>query len=108
MPEWHRVCSLAEVEEGNPLGVRVGEHAIGIFRAGERCFAINDVCTHEYALLSQGFQEGEIVECPLHAARFDLATGKCLSGPARRDIAVYEVRISDGEVLVRAGVPANK
>jgi len=64
--------------------------------------ALDDVCTHALALLSQGFIEGGAVECPLHGARFDIATGRCLAPPATVDLRTYEVRIEGGEVFVRA------
>jgi nitrite reductase/ring-hydroxylating ferredoxin subunit len=61
---------------------------------------VHDVCTHEFALLSKGYQEGSVVECPLHQARFDVVTGACLSPPAKLDVRTYPVRIVAGEVLV--------
>ena len=41
-----------------------------------------------------------MIECPLHAARFEIATGKCLSEIGQRDIRCYPVRVSGERVLV--------
>lgn len=41
-------------------------------------YALEDVCPHAYALLSQGFVDDGKVECPLHEALFDVRTGQCL------------------------------
>lgn len=103
MASWHRACRAGAVQEGEPLGVRLGGLAVGLFRVGDRLLAVHDICSHEYALLSKGYQEGGIVECPLHQARFDLATGKCLGPPAERDIPVFELRVAGDEIFV--GLP---
>jgi nitrite reductase/ring-hydroxylating ferredoxin subunit len=97
---WHRACNVRELQEGEPLGVRLGGLAVGLFRVGDRLLAVHDICSHEYALLSKGYQEGGIIECPLHQARFDLATGQCLGPPAECDIQVFELRLEGDEVYV--------
>jgi nitrite reductase/ring-hydroxylating ferredoxin subunit len=74
---------------------------VGLFRVGDRCYAIDDVCPHALAYLSDGFQEGDEVECPLHAARFNVITGKCLGGPTTQDVRTVETKIKGDDVLVR-------
>jgi 3-phenylpropionate/trans-cinnamate dioxygenase ferredoxin subunit len=100
MTAWRKVCTLREVAEGEPFSAKLDGTPIGIFRIGEACHAVHDVCSHEYALLSQGYQDGETIECPLHAAKFNVVTGKCLSGPGNQDIAVFRVKIEGDDVLV--------
>jgi nitrite reductase/ring-hydroxylating ferredoxin subunit len=98
--EWHRVCNVHEVEDENPFGAKINNIPVAIFRVADRCYAVSDICTHEYALLSQGYQDGHIIECPLHLAKFDVTTGKCLAGPATCDLQRYDVMIEDNNVLV--------
>ena len=57
-----------------------------------------DACGHQRAPLSRGRLEGQVVECPLHFARFDVRTGALLWGPIAEDVPVYEVRV-DGEMV---------
>ena len=45
--------------------------------------------------LSDGWLDGELIECPLHAARFDVRTGKVLDPPATVDLKTYPVRVVD-------------
>jgi 3-phenylpropionate/trans-cinnamate dioxygenase ferredoxin subunit len=66
--------------------------------------ATENVCTHEYALLSDGWLEDGCIECPLHAARFDVRTGKALCAPAETDIKVFEVKVENAELMLK--VPA--
>ncbi len=97
---WRVACRLEDVADGEPATVKVEGIPIGIFRVGDAYYALNDVCTHEFALLSQGYQDGDVIECPLHQARFSIAGGKCLDPPADKDVAVYPVRIDGSDILV--------
>lgn len=74
--------------------------SIGVFRVGERCYAIHDICPHGQARLSQGYQQDEIIECPLHQATFDVTTGKFLSEPADQDVASFALRREGDELLI--------
>jgi nitrite reductase/ring-hydroxylating ferredoxin subunit len=63
-------------------------------------YATHDVCTHAYALLSEGYIEGDVVECPLHGALFEIRSGKCLA-VGTSDVATYPVRVeANGDVMV--------
>ena len=97
---WQSVASVDEVEEDEPLRVRIGDAQIALCRLGEEIFAIDNICTHEYAELSDGFIEGDCIECPLHQAQFDIRTGKALTAPAVEDLTTYPCRIENGVVLV--------
>jgi nitrite reductase/ring-hydroxylating ferredoxin subunit len=97
---WHRVAARSEVGEGEAIAVRVGDLQIALCRLGDRIHAFENVCPHAYALLSDGFVEEGEIECPLHAARFEIATGRCLSPPADRDLVIYPVRVEGDEVYV--------
>ncbi|MCA3273124.1 MAG: non-heme iron oxygenase ferredoxin subunit [Roseomonas sp.] len=100
MKEWHRVASEEELQPDTPFAARIGEMQLAIIRLADGIFAVNDVCSHEYALLSEGFCEDGKLECPLHQACFDIRTGQALSAPATTAIATYQVKCENGDVLV--------
>jgi 3-phenylpropionate/trans-cinnamate dioxygenase ferredoxin subunit len=100
MAEWHDVAAASEVGEDMPLAVKVGEREIGIYRLESGYYALEDICPHAYALLSQGFVEGEEIECPLHGAKFHIPTGRCTKEPADRDIKTFPVRLEGGRIRV--------
>ena len=102
--DWHRAVARAEVRAGEVIGVKLGGVEVALIELGGEVHAIGDVCPHAYALLSQGYLEGEEIECPLHAARFDIRRGKCLEGPINEDVATYRVKVEGGDVWVM--VPA--
>jgi NAD(P)H-dependent nitrite reductase small subunit len=99
---WRRVAALADLADDAAFAAKLGNRRIALYRLDGKVYALDDVCTHALALLSQGFIENGAVECPLHGARFDIATGRCLTPPATVDLRTYEVRIERGEVYVRA------
>jgi 3-phenylpropionate/trans-cinnamate dioxygenase ferredoxin subunit len=82
-----------------------------VFNADGELFAIDDTCTHQDASLSEGWLEDCMIECPLHAACFDLRTGKPTGPPAKRPVRTYPVLVQDGFVYVdapaRGGVPSS-
>ncbi len=102
MVEWHRVAAEADLAENMPLAVRIGDHSIAVVRLEDGIFAVNDVCTHEYALLSDGYCEDGKLECPLHQARFDIRSGAAIDPPAEVPVATYRVKVEGGEVFVEA------
>lgn len=102
MSEWHRVASLADLRDGEGLPVDLAGTAIALYRIDGKIYAIDDVCTHEFATLSEGFVEGGTIECPLHSAQFDIASGECLSGPATESLRTHEVRLEGDDIYVRA------
>ncbi len=99
---WCRVAALSELADDAALPVRLGDVPIALYRLNGQVHAIDDVCTHEFALLSQGFVEHGAIECPLHQARFDIVTGRCLAPPATVDLRRYAVRIDGDDVYVCA------
>jgi 3-phenylpropionate/trans-cinnamate dioxygenase ferredoxin subunit len=101
-PTWHRVAGEAELTEEQPLAVQAGGLRIGLFRLGEQVHAVENVCPHAFALLSDGFVDGCTVECPLHNAVFDLTNGRLLDGPGQRDLRVFAVKRECGAIFVEA------
>ncbi len=97
---WSQVLSFSELEEKRPVAKKIGGQRVAFVRIGEQVFAFDDVCTHEFAFLSDGHVVDSQVECPLHGARFDLRTGEALTLPATEAIRVYPTRVVDGMVEV--------
>ena len=98
---WVRAAARSDLAEGEVIGVEVAGHSIALYDADGNVFATDNICTHAYACLSDGWLDGEVIECPLHAARFDIRSGKVLDPPATEDLKTYPVRIVDGEIQVR-------
>jgi 3-phenylpropionate/trans-cinnamate dioxygenase ferredoxin subunit len=94
------VASSAQLVEGEPLGLVVSAKPVFIVRFEGKVRAIGDVCSHQYALLSEGYYEDGKAECPLHQAQFDVCTGAASCGPTTGPVPVYAVEETDGRVHV--------
>jgi naphthalene 1,2-dioxygenase system ferredoxin subunit len=98
---WVHAAARSDLAEGEVLGVEVEGHSIALYNVDGVVFATDNICTHAYARLSDGWLDGELIECPLHAARFDVRTGKVLDPPATEDLKTYPVRVIDDEIKVK-------
>jgi 3-phenylpropionate/trans-cinnamate dioxygenase ferredoxin subunit len=95
-PEDIPLGEAVRIEAGDEAGV-----PIAVFNVDGEFLAIDDTCTHQDASLADGWVEGCTVECPLHAACFDLRTGMPSGPPAKMPVRTHEVVVADGLVYVR-------
>lgn len=102
---WHDALPLADLEDSVPREVQLGNRTLTLVKVGENIYAVDGICTHAFALLSDGYVDGDTIECPLHAARFHLPTGKVLEGPAETDLNAHPVRLSGKIVQIGLPVP---
>jgi 3-phenylpropionate/trans-cinnamate dioxygenase ferredoxin subunit len=98
-----KVATTDEIAPGRGKLVEVAGKHIGLFNVEGEYFAIDDLCTHEEASLSEGEIFGFEVTCPLHGAKFDIRSGEVLGPPAYDDVASYPVRVSGNDVEVDVG-----
>ena len=100
MAEFHTVCRVADLAEGEGKTVQVQGKLIAVFRVDGRYFAIDDTCPHMGASLSGGYIERDVVTCPWHAWRFRLADGAWADNP-RIKIGSYPVRVEGESILIQ-------
>lgn len=98
--DWTDVIGFDAIPEGGVQGVKIGEKHVAIYRLNGEVRATSNVCTHEFALLSGGWVEDGVIECPLHGARFNIVDGRCL-GPYGSDLRCFAARVREGRVEVR-------
>ncbi len=101
--DWVDAGMADDVPDGGVVASLAGDEPIALYRVDGRIYATHNLCTHAEAYLSDGYLDGSEIECPLHAARFDIRSGKALCPPADCDVRVYPVRVLDGIVQVRLG-----
>lgn len=94
-----RLCAL-DALDGSLHKFSVADREICVTEIDGEVFAIDDVCTHGEASLSEGEREGYAVECFLHGARFDLRTGAVLTPPATQPVKSYPIQIEGNDVLI--------
>jgi nitrite reductase (NADH) small subunit len=101
MGEFQTVCRVEDLTDGQGRAVAIGTKLIAVFAENGRYYAIDDVCPHMGASLSDGHVERGVVTCPWHAWRFRLADGAWADNP-RIKIGCYPVRVVNNEIQVAA------
>jgi nitrite reductase/ring-hydroxylating ferredoxin subunit/uncharacterized membrane protein len=99
---WTAVLDATDLEPGRPQVVRAGDTDVLLYREGDRLHALWARCTHELGPLAEGTFADGCVRCPWHGSTFRLTDGKVVRGPAAASQPVYEARVTDGKVEVRA------
>src|SRR5271169_5006524 len=74
------VASVNDVPVGTTRHIEAKGIEIVLANVKGVIFAVSDRCGHQNAPLSKGTLHGNIITCPLHHARFDVTTGKMISG----------------------------
>ena len=98
---WVLVCATGELGVGE--GVKVGTcPPIALFNIDGDYFAIDDTCSHAEYSLTDGYLDGDQIECELHYATFSVRTGEALTAPATDPVGTYPVRVEDNNIYVAA------
>lgn len=97
---WHAAGLTEEIAPGEMAAREIADVQVALYNVEGTFFATNNVCTHGYALLSDGWLDDAVVECPLHGGQFDVCTGKALCEPAEHALQTYPIRVVDGRIEV--------
>ncbi len=103
-----KVAETSEIPIGNLKMVKLEGKEILITNANGNYYAIGNRCTHAGGDLSKGSLEGNIITCPRHGSKFDVTTGKVVSGPkilflrpTIKDEPFYEVKVDGKNILLK-------
>ena len=95
-----RVSQVGELSPGEMMVVEVAGDQVLLVNVDGNYHAVDDICSHAYASLSEGDLNGAEIECPLHGSAFDLLSGKALTPPAVEPVRVFQVRVEGEDILV--------
>lgn len=101
--KFHRVAAISEIPAGQGHRFSIAGRDITVFQLDDGVYAIDDICTHGFASLCDGFIDGDRIECPLHAGQFEIKTGKAVEVPCIIDLQTYPIRREENDVFV--GIP---
>lgn len=100
--QWNDVGSIESFSVDEPVQVVVESQPIAVFRKDDGWYALHDLCSHGHARLSEGFVDGDCVECPLHQGLIDIRTGQPCSAPITDPVRTYPIRTEAGRVQIAA------
>lgn len=98
--ELHRIGNTAELAPGHVRQMNIGGRALALYNIDGTFYATDDTCTHAFASLSEGYLDGDIIECPLHQGCFHIPSGKAKGPPVTQDLRTYAVKIVDDEIYI--------
>ena len=102
MSERIALCKTGDVAEGTALKVEAGDLTLAVFNLNGHFFAMDDACSHGPGSLSEGYVEGDEIECDFHNGRFKIATGEVAAPPCMAPQKVYPVTVADGMLFIEA------
>jgi nitrite reductase/ring-hydroxylating ferredoxin subunit len=73
---------------------------VAVFNVDGEFLCTTDTCTHEASSLSDGYIEGDTVECGFHFAKFSIRTGAVLCPPAMLPLKTFPVKVEDGSIYI--------
>ena len=94
------VCPVSAVPEGQTLRVEVKGLTLAVYNVEGKLYVTDDACTHGPGSLSEGFLEGDVIECNFHQGRFNVRTGEVVGPPCMIPIKTYRTIVQDGQLFV--------
>ena len=100
MPQRIDLCSASEVAPGNALKVETGGLVLAVFNIDGEFYVTDDLCTHGPGSLSEGYIDGDVIECNFHNGQFNIKTGEVVAPPCMVPIKTYKTMVENGRVLI--------
>jgi nitrite reductase/ring-hydroxylating ferredoxin subunit/uncharacterized membrane protein len=100
--EWIPVLPDSELAEGKPQVAEAGGVPVVLYRSSGEVRALSATCSHMGGPLGEGTISDGCVTCPWHGSTFRLADGAIVRGPASTPQPVFQTRVRDGHIEVRA------
>src|SRR5580704_12051013 len=100
MPSKIELCNVDEVAIGTALKVEKEGLTLAVFNIDEEFYVLDDLCTHGPGSLSEGYIDGDVVECNFHNGQFNIRTGEVVSPPCMVPVKTYPVTVIDGRVTI--------
>src|SRR3974377_1835001 len=91
------LCAASELAPGTALKVEIGELPLSVFNIDGEFFVTDDLCTHGPGSLSEGYIDGDVVECNFHNGQFNIKTGGVVAPPCMIPVKTYPARVQNGE-----------
>jgi len=97
------LCAVDDVKEDAPLSVSAENFpALAVYEYDGEYFVTDNTCTHGMAMLTDGYQDGAVIECPFHGGAFCIKTGEATAAPCFKPIKSYPVTVVNSNICISA------
>ena len=94
------LCSTDDVAPGTAIKVEAGGLTLAVYNVDGEYFVTDDLCTHGPGSLSEGYIDGDVVECNFHNGQFNIKTGEVVAPPCMVPIKTYKTTVEVGRVMI--------
>lgn len=97
-----KICSKKDLPDGEMLNIELPDMPpLAAFNVHGEYFVTSNICTHNTAILTDGFLEDDIIECPLHGGCFNVRTGEATEFPCEEPLDTYTVLTDGDDILIK-------
>jgi nitrite reductase/ring-hydroxylating ferredoxin subunit len=100
VPTRVELCKADAIAAGSALRVEAAGLTVAVFNIDGQFYVTDDACTHGPGSLSEGFVDGDVIECNFHNGQFNIKTGEIVSPPCMIPIKTYPTIVHDGKVFI--------
>ena len=100
VPTRVELCKAEEVAPGTALRVEARGLTLAVLNLEGAFYVTDDACTHGPGSLSEGFIDGDVIECNFHNGQFDIKTGEVVSPPCMIPVKTYPTTVEAGAVFI--------
>ena len=95
-----RLCSASDVPAGAVIKIETMGLAVAVFNLDGEYYVTDDACTHGPGCMSEGFVDGDCVECNFHQGVFNIKTGAVVQPPPMIPLRTYAASVESGDVYI--------
>ena len=103
MPSRIELCKVGDVAAGEVRRIAAAGLTLAVYNLDGDFCVTDDACTHGPGLLSEGFVDGDVIECNFHQGAFNIRTGEVVRPPCMVPIKTYATVVVDGRVYIEVG-----
>ena len=81
VPPRIELCRAEDVGVGEARRIEAPGLTLAVYNLESEFFVTGDACTHGPGSLSEGFIDGDTIECNFHQGVFDIRTGEVVKPP---------------------------
>jgi nitrite reductase/ring-hydroxylating ferredoxin subunit len=100
VPTRVELCKADAIAPGNALRVEAAGLTLAVFNLDGEFYVTDDACTHGPGSLSEGFIDGDVIECNFHNGQFNIKTGEVVSPPCMIPVKTYRAVVEGGTVFI--------
>ena len=100
MPPRIELCKVEDVPVSEVRRIDAAGLTLAVYNIDGDFYTTDDHCTHGPGSLSEGFVEGDVIECNFHQGKFNIRTGEVVAPPCMIPIRTYKTIVEDDRVYI--------